>query len=74
MAPRVALLALAAVLVACDGPKPPKTGSVAETADRTAVSLGTATAGGGFPVYGENVPLLERSELDLDGVIPSVGS
>jgi len=59
-------------------------------ADRTAVTLGTATPGGGFPVYGgafaetihatdptleiqqrntkgstENVPLLERGELDL---------
>ncbi len=59
-------------------------------ADRTAVTLGTATPGGGFPVYGqgfaetihatdptleiqqrntkgstENVPLLERGEVDL---------
>src|SRR5437763_2290888 len=59
-------------------------------ADRTVLTLGTATPGGGFPVYGEalaavvsaqeptldvqprntrgsieNVPLLERSELDL---------
>ncbi len=90
MAQRAVLLALVVVLIACDGPKPPKTGSVAEAADRTVVSLGTATPGGGFPVYGdalvatiaaidpsldvqprntkgstENVPLLERGELDL---------
>jgi TRAP transporter TAXI family solute receptor len=62
----------------------------AGAADRAVVTLGTATPGGGFPVYGdavaetinaldpvlevrtrntkgstENVPLLERSELDL---------
>ena len=62
----------------------------APAADRTAVTLGTATPGGGFPVYGEafaeaihaadptleirqrntkgsteNVPLLERGEVDL---------
>jgi TRAP transporter TAXI family solute receptor len=62
----------------------------AAAAERTAVSLGTATPGGGFPVYGdavtatvnaleptlevkprntrgstENVPLLERGDLDL---------
>lgn len=64
--------------------------STPHAADRTAVTLGTATPGGGFPVYGrafadavhavdstldiqqrntkgssENVPLLERGELDL---------
>lgn len=62
----------------------------AEGADRTAVVLGTATPGGGFPVYGQafaetvnavdptldvrprntrgsadNVPMLERGELDI---------
>jgi hypothetical protein len=62
----------------------------AGAADRTVVTLGTATPGGGFPVYGaavaetinglepalevqprntkgstENVPLLERGELDI---------
>ena len=62
----------------------------AHAQDRTVVTLGTATPGGGFPVYGqafaetiqatdptleiqqrntkgstENVPMLERSELDL---------
>jgi TRAP transporter TAXI family solute receptor len=62
----------------------------AAAAERTVVSLGTATPGGGFPVYGdavtatvnaleptlelkprntkgstENVPLLERGDLDL---------
>ena len=64
--------------------------TAAGAADRSVVTLGTATPGGGFPVYGdavaetvntldpvlevrtrntkgstENVPLLERSELDL---------
>src|SRR5205814_7356898 len=62
----------------------------AHAQDRTVVTLGTATPGGGFPVYGqafaeaiqatdptleiqqrntkgstENVPMLERGELDL---------
>jgi TRAP transporter TAXI family solute receptor len=86
---RTAVLMLLLAVAACDGPKPPKT-RVAEAAERTVVSLGTATPGGGFPVYGdavaatinalepsleiqprptrgstENVPLLERGELDL---------
>lgn len=64
--------------------------STSPAADRTTVTLGTATPGGGFPVYGgafaetihatdptleiqqrntkgstENVPLLERGEVDL---------
>jgi hypothetical protein len=43
MAHCAALLALVVVLVACDGPKPPKTARVAEAAERTVVSLGTAT-------------------------------
>jgi uncharacterized protein len=78
----VARALLALVLVALASP------SLA--ADRVAVSLGTATPGGGFPVYGEalaavitaqdgaldvrprntkgsteNVPLLEKGELDI---------
>jgi TRAP transporter TAXI family solute receptor len=64
--------------------------TAAGAADRSVVTLGTATPGGGFPVYGdavaetvntldpvlevrtrntkgstENVPMLERAELDL---------
>jgi uncharacterized protein len=86
---RAAVLMVLLALAACDGPKPPKT-AVAEAAEHTVVSLGTATPGGGFPLYGdavavtinalepsldvkprntkgstENVPLLERGELDL---------
>ena len=55
MAHCAALLALVVVLVACDGPKPPKTGRVAEAAERPVVSLGTATPGGGFRVYGDAI-------------------
>src|SRR6266704_1636767 len=54
MARRAAVLMLLLAVAACDGPKPPKT-RVAEAAERTVVSLGTATPGGGFPVYGDAV-------------------
>jgi TRAP-type uncharacterized transport system substrate-binding protein len=67
MAHCAALLALVVVLVACDGPKPPKTARVAEAAERTVVSLGTATPGGGFPVYGDAiVPTIAANDPSLD--------
>jgi hypothetical protein len=57
MAHCAALLALVVVLVACDGPKPPKTARVAEAAERTVVSLGLARA-------------LHHGERDLAGRLP----
>ncbi|WP_298241446.1 TAXI family TRAP transporter solute-binding subunit [uncultured Bradyrhizobium sp.] len=82
---RFAIIVLAAVLLA--GPAAAQTGG---TAISTTISLGTATPGGGFPLYGnafaevmnaadpqlaiaprntkgsnENIPLLEKGELDL---------
>lgn len=83
---RFAIIVLAAALLA--GPAVAQTGGTAIST--TTLSLGTATPGGGFPLYGnafaevmnaadpqvtiaprntkgsnENIPLLEKSELDL---------
>ena len=86
MTMRFAMIALAAVLLA--SPAAAQTGGTA--IPTTTISLGTATPGGGFPLYGnavaevmnaadpqisiaprntkgsnENIPLLEKGELDL---------
>lgn len=83
---RFAIIVLAAVLLAC--PTAAQTGGTAIST--ITISLGTATPGGGFPLYGnafaevmnaadpqisiaprntkgsnENIPLLEKGELDL---------
>lgn len=83
---RFAMILLVAALLA--GPAAAQTGGTA--IPTTTISLGTATAGGGFPLYGnafaelmnaadplaiivprntkgssENIPLLEKGELDL---------
>ena len=47
-----ALATLVLALALCDSPKPPKTAAAQE---RVMLTLGTATPGGGFPVYGDAV-------------------
>jgi hypothetical protein len=90
MTPRGALLALIVVATLAAAASGVAQVALAQGADRMKITLGTATPGGGFPVYGdaviatvheidptleiqarntkgstENVPLLEKGDLDI---------